>query len=352
MKTLIAVDLFCGAGGASTGLEMAGFTVKVANEIHPHAALTYKANHPKTLLLQKDVRKITAPAILRASGGQVDLLFAGLPCQGFSHAGRRKPRDPRNYLFKELLRLVRGTRPKMVLIENVKGILSLKGGKFIRAITKGLSGLGYHVSWKVIDASDFGVPQKRERVFILASKDPVLDFANLLLVQGSPVSVADAIGDLAFLLSGCTATNYVPAPASAYQQLMRGRRKKLLNHATSKHSERVMTRFSSLAQGEALKGSDNEGGTKKRYLVRLHGSKPAPTITTLPDDYAHYALPRILTVREAARLQSFPDKYQFLGPRTTGGDQRRNGCPQYTQVGNAVPPLVLCGLASWFRQFL
>ncbi|MEW6036560.1 MAG: DNA cytosine methyltransferase [Candidatus Micrarchaeota archaeon] len=352
MEELVAVDIFAGAGGASDGLKQAGFVVKVANEINPHAALTYKANHPETILIEKDVRKLAAEEILDAAGGKVHLLFAGLPCQGFSHAGQRKQKDRRNYLFKEVVRLARKVRPTFVLIENVRGILTMKKGWFLRAITESLEGAGYKVSWRVINATDFGVPQRRERVFILGSKLRDVDINSFKQEQMRRVSVAEAIGDLSFLRSGESSSKYALPPRSVYQTTMRGLMKSLSNHTTAMHSKRVAKRFSSLAPGWSLRNLPNGGDTKKRYLYRLAESEPAPTVTTLPDDYVHYSLPRILTVREMARLQSFSDSYVFLGPRTTGGKQRVVSCPQYTQVGNAVPPFVAKGVGQWLLELL
>ena len=338
-----AIDLFAGAGGASEGLEQAGFDVISANEINPHASLTYKYNHPNTNLLEKDIRKLSASELV--SKGEVALLFAGLPCQGFSNAGKKKTNDKRNYLFKEVIRLTKSIRPRFVMIENVAGLLAERNKSILASIEMGLIGIGYTVSRKLFDTSELGVPQKRRRILILASQDG-LALSEFRASKKKKVSVKDAIGDLEFLDSG-SSTEYMKLPRTRYQKQMREGQKELWNHQTSTHSRKVSRRFSILKEGEVMRTALPRSRTKKIYAIKLKSKEPAPTLTTLPDDYIHYALPRSLTVREMARLQSFRDSYVFLGPRTTGGKQRKTSCPQYTQVGNAVPPMFMKEVGTW-----
>ncbi len=339
------IDLFAGAGGASEGLEQAGFSVVAANEINQHAAMTYQINHPNTVLFKKDIRKLRAKELLDVNHN-IDIVFAGLPCQGFSNAGKKDKNDSRNYLFKEALRLVKGVRPHVVMIENVTGLLAPRNAAFLNTITRELSSLDFNVSMRVFDTSEIGVPQKRRRLLILASSNEEVSLKNLKIKRHRPIPVNEAIGDLEFLDQG-SSSEYLMLAHTAYQRQMRGMQKELFNHETSTHSRRVSSRFSSMNEGEVLKKGSPKNKTKKLYTIRLKRDEPAPTITTMPDDYIHYALPRALTVREMARLQSFRDSYIFLGPRTTGGMQRRTSCPQYTQVGNSVPPLFLNSIASW-----
>ncbi len=343
-----AIDLFSGAGGASEGLEQAGFRVVAANEVNAHAASTYRFNHPDTLVFEKDVRKLIAKE-LKMVNSDTDLLFAGLPCQGFSDAGKKETHDARNYLFKEVIRIARALKPSMVMIENVSGLLAKRNKFILDSIIKDLSSLYDSVSLRMFDASELGLPQRRTRLIILASQDKENDIRLLKYKKSRKVSVEEAIGDLDFLDNG-SASEYLKLPRTAYQKRMRGTQKELFNHETSNHSTRVSSRFDKLVQGEVLRLNSEKNTIKKFYTIRLEGGNTAPTITTMPDDYIHYALPRSLTVREMARLQSFRDSYVFLGPRTTGGKHRRTSCPQYTQVGNSVPPLFLNGIVTAIMQ--
>ncbi len=340
-----AVDLFSGCGGLSLGLTAAGFNIIYANEINKAAADTYRYNLIErmghgTLLDVRDISKVPTDDIVSAAGGRkIHLVAGGPPCQGFSMAGRRDINDPRNRLFKELLRVVGEVDPPLFLMENVKGILSMEGGNVIRTIMEAFTDLGYDVKKEVLKASEFGVPQDRERVFIIGTK-----IGNGTLHPNpdstDPVTVSEAIGDLSFLDSGESSTEYRMSTFSDYQEQMRGTNSVLHNHEAATHSDKIRKRFSMLSPGEKGQELPAEFRTKKMVLKRLDGSKPAPTVTTLPDDYIHYQKDRILTVREMARLQSFPDDFVFLGPRTTGGRRRRHEIPQYSQVGNAVPPLL------------
>lgn len=344
----IAIDLFAGAGGASKGIELGGFSVLAANEINGHAAMTYRINHPDTVLFEKDVRKLSV-AELHQISDETDLLFAGPPCQGFSTAGMKKKGDSRNYLFQEAIRIVKGIRPRFVLVENVTGLMAERNKHILNAITNSLSDLEYEVSMRVLDASDFGVPQRRRRLLILGSTNREITLDSFKFSKPTPVNVMDALSDLSFLENG-TANEYLLLPKTHYQRERRRGQDELLNHETSRHSRRVLKRFASLREGQTLKGNFSQNHLRKFYTFRLDRSAFAPTITTMPDDYVHYSIPRALTVREMARLQSFDDSYVFAGPRTTGGRQRRMSVPQYTQVGNSVPPLLLKGVTTWLSR--
>lgn len=340
-----AIDLFSGCGGLSLGLSGAGFNILYANEINKDAAETYKFNlvkkrRHKTFVDVRNISNVKTSEIIDIVGDEkIHLVAGGPPCQGFSMAGKRNIDDPRNQLFKDLLRVVREINPPLFLMENVKGILSMDGGKVIETIRLAFENLGYEVKIEVLKASEFGVPQERERVFIIGTKigngvlHPTADTKK-------PVSVAEAIGDLSFLNSGESSTEYKLPAKSKYQKKMRGKNKKLENHESSNHSSKVVERFSLLKPGQTSKDIPSKKNTKKLVLIRLSANKPANTITTLPDDFIHYEKNRTLTVREMARLQTFPDSFVFLGPRTTGGDRRRHSIPQYSQIGNAVPPLL------------
>lgn len=346
----LALDLFAGCGGMSIGLENAGFKVIYANELNDEAAATYRHNFPSVHLEVKDIRCVDANELNRRLGRpEVDVIAAGVPCQGFSTAGKKNPRDKRNLLCQEVLRFVRVFRPKIVVIENVMGMLTTSRGRFVKRIETGLQALRYHLHHGALMASDYGVPQMRKRLFIMATSVAVPKEELFPRPKGTRISVSQALSDLAFLGVGESAIEYRAPPRSRYQRLMRAKTVKLHNHVSPKHSLRVQKMFASIPQGQEARsvlGNDYSG---KRSRCRLHPRKRSRTLTTLPEDYVHYSQNRIPTVREMARLQSFPDHFLFLGPRTTGGPQRKNQCPQYTQVGNAVPPLLA---EAVFRNFL
>jgi len=322
--------------------------------------------------------------------GKVTLVAGGPPCQGFSFAGRRQAQDPRNQLFKRHLELVDFLRPEVVLLENVLGISIAhgrtkwlqNGGRgrprqsYAEKIKHLLEQHGYESQQELVRACDFGVPQYRPRYLTIGIRRDLLKgkpapsfFAILASLRtefrrshGLPldreVTVAEAISDLRLTGKdivpcddtesprGFTQIRYV-APESDYQRLMHG---DLNGHPVNSlripnHRPTTVAKFTkilvSCRKGVQLSASDRERlGIKKSSFVPLDGEKPSHTLTTLPDDLLHYAEPRIHTVREHARLQSFPDWFDFRGKYTTGGDRRTKECPRYTQVGNAVPPLL------------
>jgi len=232
-------------------------------------------------------------------------------------------------------------------MENVTGLLSMDNERVIQEIIRQFDCLGYHPKIKVLTASDYGVPQNRQRAFIIGSRlnSEKIHFNEKV---DRKVTVADAISDLAFLNSGQASKKYKMDIQSEYQRLMRSREELtyeenktvLYNHEAANHTEKVIERFSKLKAGQTACDLPPEFRTRKNCLYRFHPNEPARTVLTLPDDFIHYKKPRILTVREMARLQSFPDWFEFLGPKSTGGKRRRFDVPQYTQVGNAVPPLL------------
>jgi DNA (cytosine-5)-methyltransferase 1 len=334
------MDLFAGCGGMSLGLENAGFQVIHANEINKDAAATYQWNFPNVELVVKDIRRINARELKRKLNyPDVDIIAAGPPCQGFSIAGRRRPTDPRNMLFTHVIRFVKEFRPKVVVIENVVGMLRTGKGRVVGKVMKELQRLGYFPHLRVLLASDFGVPQRRERVFIIATSRWITEGELFPKPTGIKVSVAEAISDLAYLGIGDYSDEYLYPPYSTYQKLMRTKATILHNHKSPRHSSKVRKRFASIPWGENG-GRMPRKATSKHTYFRMDPMELSRTLTTLPEDFIHYSQCRIPTVREMARLQSFPDDFVFLGPRTTGGRRRKNECPQYTQVGNAVPPLM------------
>ena len=336
------IDLFSGCGGMSLGMEKAGYDIVYANDINEDALKTYKHNFPHVVVEQGDITKIDPYDVSRQiKRKHVDVIVAGAPCQGFSTSGKRNPDDPRSKLFLQIIKFLKVFRPKIFVMENVSGLLSMDKGNTMKTIVDTFRSNGYYITYKLLSAAEFGVPQMRNRVFIVGTSKVIPDediFPNSLNIK--PVSVKEAISDLAFLGLNDTSDNYTTKPQSAYQMKMRKGSKILHNHESAKHSERIQKRFALIPPGmdgrNVLKNSD----TSKRDYYRLHPNKTSRTVTTLPEDLIHYENNRIPTVRELARLQSFPDSFVFLGPRTTGGPQRKYSCPQYTQIGNAVPPLL------------
>lgn len=394
-------DLFAGCGGLSLGLMEAGWEGVFAIEKDPHAFATLKANLiagngprfewptwlPKEPHDIQDVIR-TYGKRLTSLRGQIDLLVGGPPCQGFSFAGRRNPDDPRNRLFKRYLKVVGLLRPKFLLLENVRGISaeftktrSRRGREpFVHKIRRALERRGYKTFPTLLKSVELGVPQLRPRFFMLAVHrqsfagqgripSPFENLENLKAAflerfgcrTDEPVSVADAISDLRISGKGLVECVDSPrfsqiryeGPRTPYQKQMHGA---MNGHAPNslripKHTPQIQARFEKMVEG-ARKGvslSDRERkkfGVPKMSVVVLHPDEPSHTLTTLPDDLVHYSEPRILTVREYARLQSFPDWFSFHGAYTTGGLRRRRTCPRYSQVGNAVPPRVAAFLGE------
>jgi len=335
------IDLFCGVGGLTLGLERAGFKSVLGVEKNPSLAQGYKQNFPNSNCLVGDISKISLSEYVDKLGRKkIDLIAGGPPCQGFSQKGQRKNLDDeRNYLFKYFLELVNALQPQALLIENVPNILSTSDGYFYREIKNFLENSGYAVTSKTLRASDFGVPQNRRRAFIVGFKDNNIQF-KFPEPLGQKVSVNDALSDLPILESGQgqEITEYRTAPASAFQKEMRKASDKVYNHIATKHSQVVLERLALIPEGGGRSDLPKEHLTKSIYSgtwTRLEGSQQAPTITTRFDtpSSGQFTLPnqdRCLTVREAARLQSFPDHFIFTGSKSN----------QMLQVGNAVPPLL------------
>lgn len=394
MRQPIVLDIFCGAGGMSEGFIQAGFDVRFATDINETAKLTYMNRHNQlgyeTKFVCEDIKRFSKKSCLNKflGGMEIDVVCGGPPCQGFSLAGKRDKNDPRNMLFSSYINVIRNVKPKYFIMENVEGILSMKFDEFKgskntvyenRTVSEILKEeflqIGYYVEYKVLQASDFGVPQTRKRVFFLGHKIRKLKggtYKSLVCPPKFPIAnnegiitIKDAIDDLAFLEAGHKCIKYKnDMKFTVYQlQSINGRTpskdgkvlkaNQILNHEAAHHSRKVKERFSLMEQGEDLvslknKLKDDEWkiyGTKKTRCKRAVENKPAPTVLTLPDDLVHYRKNRIMTVRELARLQSFDDSFEFLGKRTTGGDRRKTDLPQYSQVGNAVPPLLAKAVA-------
>lgn len=353
-KLPTAIDLFCGAGGLSEGFRQAGFRILVGNDIDRFSGETFSQTHRDSAFLNAPIEKLSAQDFLRAArlrSGELDCLIGGPPCQGFSvYNHQRGMHDKRSSLFREYLRIVDGLRPKWVVMENVTGITSVGGGRAIRDITEGLTELGYCVEMRVLKAENYGIPQERRRIFIIGNRVglPILwPEATHGLGRKPYVTVWEAIGDLPVLSNGETRDGpqlYRRAPHSEFQHYVRGNQTIVENHAAPRLAEINLKRMNFIPEGGSWRDvpiSLLPAGMRrarrcdhtKRY-GRLARNGLASTILTKCDlhwgAYIHPTQDRILTVREAARLQSFPDRFVFCGPRTE----------QYIQVGNAVPPLL------------
>ena len=387
MQVRTMIDLFSGAGGLSCGLGQAGFVPVLANEISERFAETYKLNNPDTKIITGDVRDVNAKMLhgLIKEYGDIDLIVGGPPCQGFSvNAPVRSLDDPRNHLFKEYMRIVEEIRPKAVLIENVPGIVSLGKGTVVEQIYKMLNALGYKVKHRILFAGHYGVPQLRFRTFFIGIRDYGNDIifpepeyyvnANANFTQSKELcynvmpldrfilkpktNVWDAIGDLPEIQAGEKLSEYAYASEAQceYQTLLRKGSERVTSHYCPRLAAVNIERLKYIPIGGSwrdipfdllpagLKRARRSDHTK-RY-GRLDPNGLCSTIMTKCDphwgSFFHPYQARTLSVREAARIQSFPDKYKFTGSMTE----------QYEQVGNAVPPLLARAVGLCIQKML
>ena len=332
MKKFKVVDLFCGIGGFSYGFEMTNkFDVVVGADIWDVALNTFKTNHKKTKLIHEDLTKLDEHYWDQYKG-QIDVIIAGPPCQGFSMSGKRQVGDKRNSLFEEVVRITSVLEPKYVVIENVVGLLSMTNSeeKDIKELIKNeFNNLGYKVEYKVLNAAEYGVPQARKRVVFLVSKYYPLDYPKPYLDEKHFVTVGDALGNV-----DPDGDEYFEAK-TPYQKLMKGKTKIIHNHDRRQSNELVTKRMSNIPEGGNWRDIPKElgtgGGVHSNAYKRLDSKKPSITIKHAAKAMIiHPWRNRILTVREVARLQSFDDDFILTG---TGSDQHQ-------QLANAVPPLL------------
>ena len=359
------IDLFSGCGGLSLGFIQAGYTVKKAVEIDPMIAGTYQKNHPEVEVIVDDIRNIDRSGMFRK--GDAEVIIGGPPCQGFSMAGARIRTgfidDPRNYLFKHYFNVVKAVQPKAFVMENVKGILTMQGGKIFEEILRIFSdaallgGRPYSLHYKIVKAVEFGVPQKRERVIVIGTQASGYDFdgkweetRQTILAQYphyfDAVTVRDAIGNLGPTTGDGVIKN--PAPVSEYQHYLASDEKQLNNHKRTNHSNVAVDRMRRIANGENFTSLEETiHSVHSGAYGRLCWDEPAPTITTRFDTpaggrFIHPDEDRTLSPREAARIQSFPDDFVFYGNKTS----------ICRMIGNAVPPKISYFLACLIRNIL
>ena len=348
---MIVGDLFAGVGGMSQGFLMAGgFDIAFAVEYDKDIASAYQKNHLNADVYAQDIRDIDVK-LLHEKHPNVDVIIGGPPCQGFSQKGKRMSLDdPRNFLFRQYVRFVEEFRPKYFVLENVPGIITVSGGFFKDQIVAEFNKLGYDLKYGVLKATDFGVPQDRHRaVFIGQLGKNEIDLPK---PSGIKTTISQAIYDLPFIASGEgeEVSKYDKLPSSAYQKELRGNSSVLYNHIATKHSKLALERLELIPKGAGKEVLPKEHLTKSIYSgtwCRLLEDGVAATITTRFDTpssgrFTHPILNRCLTVREAARIQSFPDDFYFEGARTAA----------FTQIGNAVPPLMAKGIALELKKQL
>ncbi len=384
-KKPTVIDLFAGCGGLSLGLYQAGWQGIFAIEKNEFAFDTLKFNliekkkHfawpewlPKT---NHDIDEVlnNHRADLERLRGNVDLVAGGPPCQGFSMAGKRIEKDVRNKLVFSYIKFVELVRPKMLFFENVKGFtyaFNKKKGAvpYSQLVVEKLSELGYNIHAEVLDFSEFGVPQRRKRFILVGVRGDygrAKDFFNSLKSKrdsflnrnrlSGKSTLADAISDL------LEKNGVKPTPdrrgffsgmygeaTSALQVFLRKKSNTEStpnSHSFAKHTKERLECYKKLLEEYPKRGRRIDGDERTQWNIRqrgitvMDGNQLAPTITAHPDDYLHYCEPRIMTVRECARIQTFPDWYEIKRKYTTGGKMRKVEVPRYTQVGNAIPPL-------------
>ena len=382
------IDCFSGPGGICTGMHAAGFDTKVAIEYIKSCVETYKANHPEVHVIHSDIRKVTAEQILPYIPiDGIDLVTSGMPCETFSTAGNtsRSFYDDRQFLFREGIRIAQIAKAKMILFENVPAIVTKTVAKndptlIIDILKKELIEAGYENMVEVVlDASRFGVPQRRKRFFILAARNVKVNLSVPKETSDKEITVDEAFIDLLNVIpnSGKPREKY-GKKSSAYSELMRNDEFwKRQDHHTDKvtyqypmrHRNCTLERFSLLKQGESLKelfdryrGEEREQLQERRVLpkkmfikrnYRLVGKEAAPTVTShCLDEFVHPKYDRALTVRECARLQSFPDSYDFCGGPYLTPHLHNDIQDKYEQIGDAVPPLLAYAWGRKIRELL
>lgn len=400
-----SVDLFAGCGGIARGFDDAGIECVAFNEINKDAADSYALNFPNARRFDGDIRTALSSEIIEnellplvGGIGAVDFVTGGPPCQGFSGIGHRRTHKVErkdiktNHLYHEMIRIIVALQPKAFLFENVQGLLSARWtkegvkGEIFRDVWKAFASIdGYTAQPTLVHAYGFGVPQNRPRVMIMGVRKDVLPttilpsafdpsqtkpFQAQLRNNGGFFPVWDPTGQLAPNLVDAlsdletmgSSSKYVHAAKSEFQKRMRRAEAPLTEHEVSKHSDRVIAKFKAMHANNGLIPETMR--TKKfaqRLLPAVWPAKPFITVTSMPDDYVHYALPRTFSVREWARLQTFPDHHQFCGKRTTGGARRAGiptasiydrEVPKYTQIGNSVPPRLAESVGNRMREIV
>lgn len=387
------LDTFAGAGGFSLGFKLAGARIVGAIEVDNWACDTFQFNHPTATVMQVDITVVSDEEIIGTFGSfNPDIVLGGPPCQGFSICNKNNsdPKDPRNSLFEEFIRVGRLLKPKVMIMENVPNLINARTENkelVVDIIKNELRNLGYHVQYRILEATDYGVPQIRKRLVVIASQikleNPFPEKTHTTMRSPNLFDVGfkkcptlwDAISDLPDIEAreGSEEMEYCTPPQNEYQSLMRNGTTKLFNHKAMNHSKRLVERFASMNWGEStsdvpdhlkpLKRNSSEF-SEKIYDQNNRRMHPEQQCHTIPASfYANFVHPykdRNFTAREGARIQSFPDWYVFKGKPTIvshkllhreGREEEKHLC-QYNQIGNAVPPLMSNAIAKNILQQL
>lgn len=346
MNNYNVIDLFSGAGGLSYGFECAGFNILLGIDNDQKALETFENNHKGAKSICGDITEITFNKHIKPLIGDktIDVIIGGPPCQGMSLSGPRRFNDPRNKLYLSFIRLVKEIQPKAFVIENVPGLVGLFGGQIKDSIIEKFTELGYLIQYKILCAADYGVPQNRKRVVFVGTKVGNFSYPEPC---DTVVTCEMALSDLPPLVDtlGEEEMPYICDPLNDYQKLMRKNSNVIHNHIAANHSEKVKTIISMVPAGGNYKDLPEEYRKTRNFHVawtRFPDNKPAPTIDTGHRHHFHYKYNRVPTVRECARIQSFPDDFIFLGNKTQ----------QFRQVGNAVPPLMAQRIAEKVKDVL
>lgn len=348
------LDLFCGCGGISEGYHLAGFEIVGGIDFNEYATLTFKHNFKKAQVHNIDIATFSNEDI-KKEYGNVDVIVGGPPCQGFSSANRwqKEKEDPRNKLFFEYIRFVQQIHPKVIMIENVRGLLTRDNCYAIKRIQEILGDAEYNISYQVLDASDYGVPQNRKRAIIVGVrkdyKNVVFDFSSIR--KKKKTTVEDAIGELYKFENSEAGEKVIDTPANTpLRKYLRNADNTILDQDVVYPADKVQKRINYVPQGGNWKDvpaelwPTNRQNRHSSAYKRLDPNTQSCTIDTgnAHSNYFHPLFNRIPTIRESARLQSFPDSFEFQGPRGS----------KYRQVGNAVPPLLAKAVADSIMKLL
>jgi DNA (cytosine-5)-methyltransferase 1 len=352
-KKYTAIDLFCGCGGLSQGFLNAGFSVPLGIDNDQMALKTFSYNHKGSIGMELDLSNIDnvneIDKFMKEHDLSTDVLIGGPPCQGFSLAGPRQIDDSRNKLYRAMVKTAEVLKPKVVVLENVPGMIQLHDGLVAEKIVNDFTKLGYKMLFKLLYAPDYGIPQTRRRVFFigLLGAEDFFKYPKPILSPENYITCGEAIDDLPALLNICgeEMQQYECEPNSRYEKERRRGSKAIYNHIGTIHDPKTLRFIAMVPEGKNYKSLPPEYNGIYRYheaLTRYDSHKPSPTINTGHRSHFHYKWNRIPTVRESARLQSFDDSFIFFG----------NKSQQYRQVGNAVPPLLGYVLAKEVIKWL
>ena len=354
---LNVIDLFSGCGGLSYGFERAGFKVLLGIDNDATALATFKKNHVGALTICGDISKMNGLEIRNSINDEVvDVIVGGPPCQGMSLSGFRNFDDPRNSLYLSFIRLVGILQPKIIVVENVPGLISLFNGKIKNSILEKFDEIGYNMSYAVLNSADYGVPQFRRRVVFVGllrahfgdELKYVFPAPSHSCLSNSYVTSSEAISDLpeiSEIVCGSDKIDYEGPAKNKYQAEMRKGSRHVFNHVATIHTSRTREIISMVSDGGNYKDLPIELHSTRKVNIawtRMNSAKPCFTIDTGHNHHFHYSANRVPTVRESARIQSFPDKFIFYGTKTQ----------QLRQVGNAVPPLLAEVIARSIRKLL